>query len=140
MTIYSEYRYTVISKYRYTIISEYRNTEIPSYRNIEISPSRPQTKKPRDPCGRRGSLEKWRLPTLPRVCSTIGASGLNFSVRDGKRWDPAAITALNKYRESRPVAAVVPCGVTCMRKDRKATDSPKRTLSESIRAISTARL
>ena len=25
-------------------------------------------------------------------CSTIGASGLNFSVRDGKRWDPAAIT------------------------------------------------
>ena len=29
-------------------------------------------------------------PTLHR--STIGASGLNFSVRDGKRWDPAAIT------------------------------------------------
>ena len=25
-------------------------------------------------------------------CSTIGAGGLNFSVRDGKRWDPAAIT------------------------------------------------
>ena len=24
-------------------------------------------------------------------CSTIGASGLNFSVRNGKRWDPAAI-------------------------------------------------
>ena len=30
-------------------------------------------------------------PTL--VCSTIGAGGLNFSVRDGKRWDPAAIAA-----------------------------------------------
>ena len=29
-------------------------------------------------------------PTLH--CSTIGASGLNFSVRNGKRWDPAAIT------------------------------------------------
>ena len=28
-------------------------------------------------------------PTLYR--STIGASGLNFSVRDGKRWYPAAI-------------------------------------------------
>ena len=40
------------------------------------------------------SPEKWRLPTLPRVCSTIGASRLNFSVRNGKRWDPAAITAL----------------------------------------------
>ena len=26
-------------------------------------------------------------------CSTIGASGLNFSVRNGKRWDTAAITA-----------------------------------------------
>ena len=28
-------------------------------------------------------------PTLH--CSTIGASGLNFSVRDGKRWFPAAM-------------------------------------------------
>ena len=26
------------------------------------------------------------------LCSTIGAGGLNFSVRDGKRWDTAAIT------------------------------------------------
>ena len=25
-------------------------------------------------------------------CSTIGASGLNFSVRNGKRWDTTAIT------------------------------------------------
>ena len=24
-------------------------------------------------------------------CSTIGASGLNFSVRNGKRWNPAAV-------------------------------------------------
>ena len=24
-------------------------------------------------------------------CSTIGAGGLNFSVRKGKRWNPAAI-------------------------------------------------
>ena len=39
-------------------------------------------------------LFKWRLPTLPRkVRSTIGAGGLNFSVRDGKRWGPAAIAA-----------------------------------------------
>ena len=41
----------------------------------------------------KGSLaEKRRLPTLPRVCSTIGAGGLNFSVRNGKRWNPATIT------------------------------------------------
>ena len=32
-----------------------------------------------------------RLPTLPH-CSTIGASELNFSVRNGKRWDLTAIT------------------------------------------------
>ena len=30
------------------------------------------------------------------VCSTIGAVGLNFSVRDGKRWIPNAINRLNK--------------------------------------------
>ena len=36
---------------------------------------------------------KWRRPTLPRVCSTIGATGLNCSVRNGKRWDPGAIAA-----------------------------------------------
>ena len=28
---------------------------------------------------------------LSHNCSTIGASGLNFSVRNGKRWNPAAI-------------------------------------------------
>ena len=25
-------------------------------------------------------------------CSIIGATGLNFSVRNGKRWNPTAIT------------------------------------------------
>ena len=30
------------------------------------------------------------------ICSTIGAVGLNFSVRDGKRWIPDAINRLNK--------------------------------------------
>jgi hypothetical protein len=25
------------------------------------------------------------------LCSTIGAGGLNFSVRNGKRWNPSAI-------------------------------------------------
>ena len=33
-----------------------------------------------------------QLPTLPhtRACSTIGAVGLNFRVRDGNGWDPYA--------------------------------------------------
>ena len=39
-------------------------------------------------------MKKRRLPTLPRVCSTIGAGGLNCSVRNGKRWDPATIATL----------------------------------------------
>ena len=30
-------------------------------------------------------------------CSTIGAGGLNFSVRNGKRWDTAAITTQNVW-------------------------------------------
>ena len=33
----------------------------------------------------------WRRPTLPLMRSTIGAAGLNFSVRNGKRWNPDAI-------------------------------------------------
>ena len=38
-------------------------------------------------------LLKRRLPTLPRENrSTIGVSELNFSVRNGKRWNLTAIT------------------------------------------------
>ena len=32
-----------------------------------------------------------RLPTLPLLRSTIGVTGLNFSVRNGKRWNPGAV-------------------------------------------------
>ena len=39
------------------------------------------------------SLEKKAATYSPALHrSTIGAGGLNFSVRDGKRWGPAAIT------------------------------------------------
>ena len=31
---------------------------------------------------------------LSHKCSTIGANGLNFSVRNGKRWSPVAIVTL----------------------------------------------
>jgi|GEM_PF-1542379 hypothetical protein len=31
---------------------------------------------------------------LSHECSTIGAGRLNFSVRNGKRWNPAAIVTL----------------------------------------------
>ena len=37
-----------------------------------------------------GKLKR-RLPTLPLVRSTIGVTKLNFSVRNGKRWNLRAI-------------------------------------------------
>ena len=50
--------------------------------------------------GTRGA--GWRRPTLPPVAgSTIGAGGLNCSVRDGKRWSPAAVAAMPKARHGR---------------------------------------
>ena len=45
----------------------------------------------------RASRKKVAMTYSPtNICSTIGAVGLNFSVRDGKRWDPNAINRLNK--------------------------------------------
>ena len=45
--------------------------------------------------GFRSAPKSGRRPTLPGACapSTIGAGGLNFSVRNGKRCTPAAMTA-----------------------------------------------
>ena len=43
---------------------------------------------------RRTSFSWWKKAVTysPALhCSTIGASGLNFSVRNGKRWNPAAV-------------------------------------------------
>ena len=40
------------------------------------------------------ALEKAAMTYSPTTkCSTIGAGGLNFSVRDGKRWNPNAMIA-----------------------------------------------
>ena len=38
------------------------------------------------------AFKKRRLSTLPHNCSTIDVDRLNFSVRNGKRWNPVAIT------------------------------------------------
>ena len=43
------------------------------------------------------SYLKRRLPTLPLLRSTIGVTRLNFSVRNGKRWIPRAITTLISF-------------------------------------------
>ena len=50
-------------------------------------------KKPRDIAIPRLSVKR-RLPTLPLVRSTIGVAKLNFSVRNGKRWNLRAIVTL----------------------------------------------
>ena len=49
----------------------------------------------------RFQLYSRQLPTLPQGCpsSTISASGLNFSVRNGKRCFPAAIVTGNFFTE-----------------------------------------
>ena len=48
---------------------------------------------PSDDCSDRSLLLKKGGDLLSRlVDSTIGATGLNFSVRNGKRWNPSAIT------------------------------------------------
>ena len=39
-------------------------------------------------------FRKFGNDLLSHECSTIGAGRLNFSVRNGKRWNPAAIVTL----------------------------------------------
>ena len=66
--------------------------------NLQDNLPKAQKKALLDCCPRRASCEKRRRPTLPHFsCSTIGARGLNFSVRDGKRWNPTAITTLSCF-------------------------------------------
>ena len=47
--------------------------------------------------------------------STIGAVGLNFSVRNGKRWNPGTIATLIRYDMSWPsiTQLTAPCGAFC---------------------------
>ena len=64
-----------------------------------------------------GFCKIWRLPTLPLLRSTIGAGGLNFSVRNGKRWNPAAITTLNLHRVFFTRCAAFFCAANSFRHD-----------------------
>ena len=56
------------------VISEYNEKAPETERNLRLSSKEAATYSP-----------AWHS-------STIGASGLNFSVRNGKSWDPTAIT------------------------------------------------
>ena len=81
-----------------------KQKEIPSsslehsslYASLHLQSNSPPYKKREPPStlAQGFSLRKRRLPTLPLLRSTIGVVGLNFSVRNGKRWNPNAITTL----------------------------------------------
>ena len=55
------------------------------------SPIRQTQKVPRNILVTEDFSRKRRRPTLPLLRSTIGVTGLNFSVRNGKRWNPGAV-------------------------------------------------
>ena len=60
--------------------------------NFSVRNDNPKTRKPLHlPIQGLLSLKKRRLPTLPLLRSTIGVTELNFSVRNGKRWNLSAI-------------------------------------------------
>ena len=83
--------------------------------------------------------KKRRLPTLPRVCSTIGVSGLNCSVRNGKRWNPAAIaTWITVDNISKQDSNQSRCIKNTH--NSKYTSHLRRLIKRKSRAISNARL
>src|SRR5437667_4900702 len=61
---------------------------------------------PSDRAGGQRFRENRRRPTLPGSCppSTIGAEGLNFSVRNGKRCFPLAIATGARHRPALSVS------------------------------------
>ena len=66
---------------------------IESYR-VESGATKKEQKKRASKISLQSSLILKKAATYSPAlhCSTIGADGLNFSVRNGKRWNPDAIT------------------------------------------------
>ena len=61
---------------------------------LRVEPQKKEQKKRASKISLRSSLILKKAATYSPAlhCSTIGADGLNFSVRNGKRWNPDAIT------------------------------------------------
>ena len=61
---------------------------------LRVKPQKKEQKKRASKISLRSSLKLKKAATYSPAlhCSTIGADGLNFSVRNGKRWNPDAIT------------------------------------------------
>ena len=83
-------------------------------------------------------------PALHR--STIGAGGLNFSVRDGKRWDTAAIATrkgVDLHDKQGPIQRPLRTKArrkTTIAQRRQNVAAQGNRSGESVRAISSARL
>ena len=129
--------------YRYDVIPLWRNTVMTKFRYN--TPKINKTDEALTHFWIRASLKKMAASYSPALhCSTICASGLNFSVRNGKRWDPAAIATWNIFVLTSGVSRM---GWHISHKDwslyfiHQAAHSWKHALhSESLRAISSARL
>ena len=75
-----------------------------------------------------GTLLKTAATYSPALrCSTIGALGLNFSVRDGKRWNPEAIAALCALRPTETCRKRV--GLTTPERDEECGQRTRYTLA-----------
>ena len=104
------------------------------------SPCHTPTKKGARPLLVTGPLQpnvKRRLPTLPPKGSTIGVTKLNFSVRDGKRWNLRAIITWNASARQTGKKH----GMT-IQKTQPLSGQPSTciTRTQKVRAISNARL
>ena len=78
-------------KARYgTAAAEKRRLESHRHPEEAAAKASPEGKKKSPTLKGPGKLKR-RLPTLPLVRSTIGVTKLNFSVRNGKRWNLRAI-------------------------------------------------
>ena len=79
-------------KARYgTAAAEKRKLESHRHPEEAVEKASPEGKKKSPTLKGPGKLKR-RLPTLPLVRSTIGVTKLNFSVRNGKRWNLTAIS------------------------------------------------
>ena len=92
-----QFPYSFIPRDRKETIQEGRPNTSERPRGPPSPPDRPPPKKAEVPLpgpegSRRGTPEKGAATYSPALRrSTIGAGGLNFSVRDGKRWGTTAI-------------------------------------------------
>ena len=91
------------------------------------------------------TFSKRRLSTLPLLRSTIDVVGLNFSVRNGKRWIPNAITTLIPFIANSKIFDRTTASRNETKTSKELTPSDvltkyqTRTIRKS-RAISTTRL